>query len=703
LSSTWTTRTEAALRMDSQQFYEELMNNVRARAELDSDFTESAFLQEAMERLVDAEELGYLTPVHFTGTGYRNRRLAVSAYDMEEADDSVALAVIHFEDGPDVSTLSETEAKRQLAAAQHYLDESLSGAFQVGREESNEEYELAETLRRRGRSVTRYRLYLLTNKALSARAKDFPSSSVDGIPIEFHVWDIERFRRVHESTLGHEELIIDLTEWVPAGIPALNASALDSGTTTYLCVLPVRLIADLYGRYGGRLLQSNVRSYLSNRGKVNRGIRETVMSKPELFLAYNNGITATATEVELTSSSITKVRDLQIVNGGQTTASLFYAQRDSKRAAQFDEAHIQAKLVVVSPDLAQELVPNISRFANSQNKVSEADFFSNSPFHVRLEELSRRILTPARPGVAYQSKWFYERTRGQYANEKAKLGKSAEEKKFAATFPRTQVITKTDAAKYAVSWARKPHLVSAGAQKNFVAFAEEVAGKWESSSESINESYFKDLVAQAILYNSIRAAVSKQSWYQSGYLANIVTYTIAKISDVVAKAGNGKFDFDTVWQRQDISEATRRFALEVAEQVLRVLTSDSRAVANVTEWAKREECWRIVQAMPVALPSDLADELVSGDQARSIKKAARMQQQVDDGIQVQAAALAVPRDEWLAIRRFAQQRRLLSPTEAGILELVTRPNPGIPSERQAARLMALRQRVSANGYDHEQG
>ncbi len=689
--------------MDSQQFYEELMNSVRTRAELDSDFTESAFMHEVTERLVDAEEVGTLTPVHFTGSGTRNRRLAVSGYDMDDSDDSIALAVLHFEDGSQVARLIETEARRQFAAVQHYIEESLNGSFQVGREESTEEYQLADQLRRRGRSVTRYRIYLLTNKALSTRAKDFPSGIVDGIPVEFHVWDIERFRHVFESALGREELTIDLTEWAPTGIPALKAPAADGDTTTYLCVLPARLIADLYGRYGGRLLQGNVRSYLSNRVKVNRGIRETVMSKPELFLAYNNGITATATAVEVTSSSITKVTDLQIVNGGQTTASLFYAQRDSKRAAQFDEAHIQAKLVVVSPELAQELVPNISRFANSQNKVSEADFFSNSPFHVRLEELSRRILTPPRPGVTYQSKWFYERARGQYANEKAKLGNSAEEKKFAATFPRTQVITKTDAAKYAVSWDRKPHLVSAGAQKNFVAFADEVAKKWESSSESFNESYFKDLVGQAILYNSIRVAVSKQSWYQSGYLANIVTYTIAKISDALAKAGRGKFDFDTVWQRQEISEATRNFALAIAERVLQVLTSNNRPVANVTEWAKREQCWETVQAMPVALPEALIDELVSGDEVHSTKKAARMQQRVDDGIQVQAAALAVPRNEWLAIQRFAQQRKLLTPTEAGILELVTRLNPGIPSERQAARLMELRQRVSASGYDHETG
>ena len=241
------------------------------------------------------------------------------------------------------------------------------------------------------------------------------------------------------------------------------------------------------------------------------------------------------------------------------------------------------------------------------------------------------------------------------------------------------------------------------AQKNFVAFADEVAKKWESSSESVNESYFKDLVAQAILYNSIRAAVSKQSWYQSGYLANIVTYTIVKISDAVAKADRGKFDFDAVWQHQDISEATRNFALEVAERVLRVLTSDNRPVANVTEWAKREQCWETVQIMSVTLPEDFIDELVFGDYARLAKKTARMQQRVDDGIQVQAAVLAVPPDEWLAIQRFAQERRLLSPTDAGILALATRPNPSLPSEKQAAHLMELRQRVSASGYDHEKG
>jgi len=678
------------------------MNNVRARAEVDKDFTESAFLNEATERLIEAEEVADLTPVNFSGTGVRGRRLAVSAYDEDESDNSIALAVVHFEAGANVETLAPADARRLFAAEKFFLEESLSGSFQEGREESSAEYALAENLRRRARSITRYRLYLLTNKALSARAKDLPSEFVNEIPIEYHIWDIERFRRVFESTLGREELTIDLTEWVPEGVPALKASAAHGDTATYLCVLPARLIADLYGRYGGRLLQSNVRSYLSNIGKVNRGIRETILSKPELFLAYNNGITATATAVELKDSSIIKMTDLQIVNGGQTTASLFYAGRERRNLAQFGDAHVQAKLVVVAPELAQQLVPNISRFANSQNRVSEADFFSNSAFHIRIEELSRRILTPPRPGSIFQNKWFYERTRGQYVSEKSRLSKAAQDK-FTATYPKSQVITKTDAGKYIMSWERVPNKVSAGAQKNFVAFANKVAKEWESSSDSFNDSYFKDLVAQAILYNAIRSAVARQSWYEQGYLAQIVTYSIAKISDIVLKAHKGKFDFDTVWQRQGVSEATMRFAIEVAQHVLKVLTWAGRSKANVTEWAKDEECWKQVQDIHVTMPEDFAAELVSAAAVRSAKKDAREQRQMDDGIQAQSSVLQVNREEWLGIKRFMEDRGLLGPTDTGILQIVTRLVAGIPSERQALRLLGLRQRALANGYGRDQG
>jgi hypothetical protein len=689
--------------MDRQQYFEELMYNVRARAQLDNDFTESAFLDEVTEMLVDAEEVGDLTPVHFAGRGPRGRRLAVSAYDMADDDDSVALAITDFEDVSEEVTLSEADAKRQFTAVEHFLEEALVGAFQQGREESTPEYELADEVRARGRSVTRYRIYLITNKKLSSRAKDFQTGNIGGIPLEYHIWDVERFWHAAESASGREELLIDLREWAVAGIPALKATSADGATTTYLCVLPARLIADLYGRYGGRLLQGNVRSYLSSTVKVNRGIRDTVLSQPDRFLAYNNGITATASSVELEKGAMTRVTDLQIVNGGQTTASLFYSMRERKQAGQFDEAFVQAKLVVVSGELQQELVEKISRYANSQNKVNEADFFSNSPFHVRLEEISRRLLTPPRPGVRDQGKWFYERTRGQYNTEKAKakLGRSYEAKMFPVWYPRERVVTKTDAARYAMSWDRRPHIVSTGAQKNFTAFANEITKRWEVSAESFNETYFKHLVAQGILYNDIRAAVARQSWYEKGYLANIVTYTVAKISDSILQSSRGSFNFDSIWQRQGVSEATMKFALDIAFQVLGVLEADNRLRANVTEWAKSEECWKRVHTIPIDMPPDFIAELISGQQVRSARRSAREQQLVDDGIRVQTAVLAIPGEEWMAIKRFAENNRLLRPSDDSILSIVIKTPPGIPSEKQAARLMELKQKVWANGYGFE--
>lgn len=687
--------------MRLESFYEDVMNGVRTRAETDGDFTQSAFLNEMGDRLADAEEIEALTPAMFVGAGNRGRRLAVAGYDLGDPDGSVALAILDLDESPAPSTLTDTETRKAFASLTTFVEEALSGDFQKDREESSPEVQLAGDLRRLVRATTRYRLYLLSNRALSDRAGDLESTEIGGTPVDFHIWDIQRLHRLHESNRGRETLEIDLTEWVPEGVRVLPVADDRAGTTTYLCAFPAQLLADLYGRFGSRLLEGNVRSYLSARGKVNKGIKTTVLSEPDLFIAYNNGITATATGVKLdgTGSAIVGLEDLQIVNGGQTTASLFFVARDSREAAQLDNVAVQAKLVVVNATTALDLVPKISRFANSQNKVNEADFFSNSPFHVRLEELSRRVLTPPRPGVNFQTKWFYERTRGQYLNEKSKLT-AREERQFSAEYPRNQLITKTDAAKYAVSWAQKPHKVSAGAQKNFVAFAEDVAQRWETDQEDFNERYFRQLVGQAILYTKIREAVIGAEWYESGYLANIVAYTVAKFSAVVAGARGAEFDWESIWQRQSISDATRAFALDIAFQVRGVLTSADRPVVNVTEWAKKEACWGAVKELPIALPAVMRGELVSRETAKMERRTARVQQKVDDGIHAQAAVMAIEEREWKALERFCQAKRLLTDVEAGILPLVTGRRPGIPTELQAGRLLKLRERAKANGHGY---
>ena len=666
--------------MNLEDFYLDLQNTVNARAAVDNDYTSMAFMAEVSERFAEFGEVEDFTVMQFEGSGQRNRKLAVNAYDLDDADESVSLAVLLHSNSDSIDVVTTTDAKKRLSALENFLSEAVAGNFTAGREESSAAYQLARDLQHRGRAVSRYRLYLVTDGRLSDRIKEVPSSTLNGVPVDFHLWDLQRLHQVQESQQGREALEINLTKWVPEGLPILEISGDSADFATYMAAVPGALVADLYAQYGSRLLEGNVRSFLSGRGKVNKGIKTTILSEPEMFMAYNNGITATATGLTRTSDGLraTSLVDLQIVNGGQTTASLFYVAREDAKGSVLGDVFVPMKLVVVDPEKAVDLVPKISRFANSQNRVSEADFFSNSPFHVRLEELSRRLLVPARPGVNYQTKWYYERTRGQYLNERNKLA-TTDANKFLATYPRGQVFTKTDAAKYAVSWDQKPHVVSAGAQKNFVAFAESAAKIWETSNEEINEQYFRDLVAKGIMYEEIRRSVAKADWYDKGYLANIVTYTMAKLAFEIGRQVPGRhLNFLAIWQQQALTEAMLTTALSVGKLVSDSLTAPNRRVANVTEWAKSSACWEAVRTVAFDLPEGFKRELIDSSVRTEAKSASKAAQKIDNGIDVQTQVLSTTKEEWESLRTFALANRVAGPTDIGILDVVTGRKNGFP-------------------------
>jgi hypothetical protein len=686
--------------MNLDDFYLDLQNTVNARAAVDNDYTSMAFMAEVSERFAEAGEVEDFTVIQFEGSGQRNKKLAVNAFDLDDADESVSLAVLLHSNSDSIGVITATDAKKCLSALENFLSEAVAGHFTAGREESSAAYQLATDLHHRGGAVSRYRLYLATNGRLSDRIKEVPSSTLNGVPVDFHLWDLQRLHQVQESQQGREALEINLTRWVPEGLPILEISGDSTDFATYMAAVPGALVADLYAQYGSRLLEGNVRSFLSGRGKVNKGIKTTILSEPEMFMAYNNGITATATGLTRTSDGLraTSLVDLQIVNGGQTTASLFYVARENAKSSVLRDVFVPMKLVVVDPEKAVDLVPKISRFANSQNRVSEADFFSNSPFHIRLEELSHRLLVPARPGVNYHTKWYYERTRGQYLNERNKLA-TADANKFLATYPRGQVFSKTDAAKYTVSWDQKPHIVSAGAQKNFVAFAESVAKIWETSNEEINEQYFRDLVAKAIMYEEIRRSVAKEDWYDKGYLANIVTYTMAKLAFEIGRQAPGRhFNFAAIWHQQALTEGMLTTALHVAELVSDLLTSPTRRVANVTEWAKSPACWEVVRTAVFILPSGFLAELVDLSVRAEAHSASKATQKIDNSIDIQKQVFSTTKEEWERLRTFAVANRVAGPTDIGILDVVTGRKSGFPSERQSARLIATLERARAKGF-----
>jgi hypothetical protein len=279
--------------------------------------------------------------------------------------------------------------------------------------------------------------------------------------------------------------------------------------------------------------------------------------------------------------------DLQIVNGGQTTASLFHTQRRDK--ADLSQIFVQMKLSVIDSEKSEIIVPRISEYANTQNRVTAADFFSNHPFHVRMEDLSRRIWAPAQQGAQRETRWFYERVRGQYVDAQSKPMRS-EQKKFSTAHPKSQMFTKTDLAKFENVFDDHPRWINLGSQKNFARFALRIGKEWVKSSTAFNEFYFRRIIARAIIFRHTEKLVSLQPWYLGGYRANIVSYAIAAIGEI-SKSCGGELHWQRIWQKQEVygslDEALRMASRFVNEDIM----NPPLGISNISEWCKKEACW----------------------------------------------------------------------------------------------------------------
>ena len=388
----------------------------------------------------------------------------------------------------------------------------------------------------------------MSNRLASDRMKEVKLDNFDDKVCSVNLWDLKRTFELEFSRKEREEMIIDLSD---SPISCLIANQKNEEEKSILAVLPGEQLAKLYQQWGSRLLEQNVRSFLQHKGKVNKGIKATILHEPLHFFAYNNGLTTIAshavTKETPTGTVITQLKDLQIVNGGQTTASLYSAFIKDK--ADLSNVSVQMKLTVIS-DNTQNLVSNISRYANSQNKVSDADLFSNHPFHIRLEEFSRRLWVPAKIGQKGLTHWFYERARGQYLDAQLYISGS-KKKQFQLLNPRSQLLTKTDVAKIMNSWNCLPYEVSKGAQKNFAIFAELINKQWEEDDSIFGERYYRKLVCYASIFRALEKAIMPEEWY-SGFRANIVTYAIARLSSEINKH-NFELNIDLLWRSSSVS------------------------------------------------------------------------------------------------------------------------------------------------------
>ena len=683
--------------MDLDEFAQDLLQDVHAESDADGQFLEDVFFQKACDQLTEAGELetadrvAYRSPV---------RGIRVDGYGGDPSDSSgtLSLIILDFHVSQAVGRVTGSEMDTLFRRLSNYVRYSLDEGWRDALEETNPAFGLADLIAQRWRDVAKVRLLLVSNRALSERVDGRPAGALEGKQVTYSVWDIRRLHGFATAGAAREDMEIDLVRDFGGALPVLPAQHTAGQHESYLAVVPGEVLADIYDRWGARLLEQNVRVFLQARGKVNRGIRLTLENEPSMFFAYNNGITATAEAVDISDTGgqllLRRLTNFQIVNGGQTTASVHVARL---RDVDISHTFVQMKLSVVSADRATTLVPKISEYANSQNRVSAADFFANHPFHVRMEEFSRRIHVPSPDGSFRQSKWFYERARGQYADARARLT-PAQRRKFDLENPRRQLFTKTDLAKFINVWEGRPHEVSLGAQKNFAAFARRVGQEWNRSPNDFNEAWYRQAVAKAIVFRATERLVSAQPWYQGGYRANIVAYTIAKVAHEVAEQRHG-VDFESIWRRQALGPRLGETVAYLAEYVHDVLVDPPTGIRNVTEWAKKEGCWDRVRVLSVELPPMVGDELISVEEQKDAARDARRDQRQLNGIEAQIAVVNAGSEFWGDALRWGRSRELLTPTECGILEVATRMPRRTPTEKQSTRAVEVLGKLQSEGYE----
>lgn len=691
--------------MDLVNFHKDLIETVRARAEATRDFVRASFIEDCGSRLVDAEEFLGFELCRFEGVSSK-KRLRIDGYWLDDTDNSVSLIVSDFNNDDQLVSFVTADVKKTFVMLRAFLEEALEGNLTDGSiDESQPGYGLACDLMDWHSKATKYRFYFVSDGQLKTRAKDWSEPDVKGVKAELHIWDVTRFHMAYVSATGRDELIIDFSSDNRRGIPCLASEHSEGEYQAYLCMITGDALADVYEKYGSRLLEGNVRTFLSAKGKVNAGIQNTIRARPDMFFAFNNGIAATAENVILDKFDgqlvIKSATNLQIVNGGQTTASLAFAKRggsSKKEVADLSRVMVQMKLSVLPSEKAGALIPDIAKYSNNQNKVSDADFFSNHPFHIRLEDFSRRIFTPPLGGAQHGTHWFYERARGQFTNEQGKLTQ-AQKTHFLLQNPKFQLFTKTDVAKYENSWRELPHKVSLGAQKNFMAFADTVAKAWASDGKIYNEEYFRNLVALAIIFRRTEQIVGQQPWYQGGYRANIVTYTISKLHSMISEEALGRqLNLRAIWDSQSLSQVLQEQIMSISEIVFLVLTDEDRPKDNVTEWAKMQACWDQVKQKKIAFCQGFLDSLQDLKTASEVSVSSRGTQKTDDGIEMQIQVVNTPGPEWTRMLNWGLKKDLLTPRQITLVTIATQIPSKLPTERQSMELWKIRESLIDVGY-----
>jgi hypothetical protein len=666
-----------------------------------AEFRESACTQLYAEDLEGAGVVESPVVCHYE-SGRGNGACKINGYAVSEDESRLDLFITVYRQGPHatVPTLAAAECETAFNRARRFLGRALSGAGDTV-DPALPQCSMMERVASLRGHLTRVQFVLFTNCRLAARGEKQRKDQCEGVAAAYDIWDIERLRRLREAGGTYEPISIDMSGDQYGGVRCVEAASQTLGYRTCVAIIPAELLRDIYAEHGPRLLELNVRSYLQAKGKINKGLLDTLRSQPDRFLAYNNGLTVVADSIETRrlndgAIGIAKLVGMQIVNGGQTTASIYRAATEQR--ADLSRVSVLAKIVIVDASCSAEVVPAIARYANSQNKVTEPDLHATHPFHVGIERVAMREWTPG-----YASKWFYERARGSYQTARSREGNTeARRRDFDRRYPTSQRITKEDLAKVENCWRGLPHIVNRGGQKNFAEFmgrinkehefgAQEEA--WEPSAVQ-----FHEMIAKAILFREIQKIVRHDESI-TAYRINVSVYLMA----LLAARTEGKLDLGAIWRSQDIGAATRStvtcWAPIIFEALLSYAQSQKVHIDNVL---KSVDTWKHVSALDVpSSPSPDADMGSARKRGAQEKQVAGSSAQPIPSTSDEALCMSVSAEQWRKIEEWGRQSGKLKGLAlgfAGAFERLSRNGwKKRPSAEQVRNGLALIRAAQAGG------
>lgn len=601
---------------------------------------------------------------------FKSMRLDAAYLDLP--GNTLNLLIADFNEG-EIRTITNSIIDERSRSLLNFLENVLKGFF-VNAEKANPAVQLACDIRANIESIYTIHLFMVSTDKLSKTVKNLECDDFQFKSFRFKVLrdilDIEKIYRSKLVDFKKEDIIINCSDYGIDGIPCIKAQLDTNQYDSYLAIVPGSFLAEIYKKYNSSLLESNVRSFLKFNGGVNKGIRGTILNEKSRFFTYNNGISTTAksvtTEVSPTLGLvITSFTDLQIINGGQTTATL--AATSIKNNADLSGIYVQMKLTILR-ESDPELIRNIAKYANSQNKVKTADLNSSHPFYVRMEEFSRKVYAPIASGQLVQQLWFFERVRGQYEQPLMQMTKKQRDD-YKLVRPKGKKFTLTDLSKYLNAVDMMPHYVSWGGEVNAAHFHNNMEKQWQKDNSVYNELFYKELIGKKIFFAFVEDIVSAQTWYQENraYRPQIVAYTISKLVYEAKKIGR-QINFRSMWDLQKAPDDYYNDIANISRLVFDTIYDEHRSSANIETYCKKEECWKIVQSKPYTITEELLPILISSTEKNEERAEAKKEQKLVNGIADEIGIFTKGSAYWETLISRGVSQSVLKPGEVQMLQ-----------------------------------